>query len=133
MRLLRRLRGYRINLLPVDDKPVVARAEAQGPAQIRKPHEYRTEAATAVCLRPEARDTVRERKTQSLPVIVRVRIVGAGPQAAQHADAAIRDRELEFPAAALNAAIPDSGARECSWMLLTISPSAAANCAAVRR
>jgi len=101
MRFLRRLRGQRVNPLPVNDERVVARAKTQRAAQVRKPHKYRAEAAAATRLRPEARDAVSERKPQRLPVIVQAGIVRACAQAFQHANAAIRDRELEFAVARL--------------------------------
>src|SRR5713101_959329 len=73
VRLLRRLRGHRIDLPPVDNHRVVARMEAQGAAQVGKADEYGTEAASALRLRPEARDAVRQRELQRLAVIAKMR------------------------------------------------------------
>lgn len=54
MRLLSRLFRDGVYLLTFDYERVVARAEAQGTAEISKADEDGTKAMTALCRRPEA-------------------------------------------------------------------------------
>jgi len=110
VRLLRRLRGHRIDLPPVDNHRVVARMEAQGAAQVGKADKYGTEAASALRLRPEARGR-RPSARAAAPrrdrqdAHSRGRSAGyRGPPFRPSATA-----NSNSPAAGPNAAIPDAG------------------------
>jgi hypothetical protein len=102
-------RRNRTDPLAIDHERMVARAEAKCAAQVRKPHEDRTEAAAAFGLWTIARNTVRQCKPESLPVIIKVREVSAALQLARMPFPRSATANSNSPYPTLYAAIPVAG------------------------